>query len=89
MNPDSGEILKRGRLGHGSNYYASPVAAAERLLVIDTAGKVAIVTTEAQWSVLSTSDLADRCYATPALANGLVFIRGENSLYCFRRTDPS
>ena len=89
MNPENGEIVKRARLNHGANYYASPVAATGRLLVIDTAGKVAIVSTDAQWNVLSTSDLVDRCYATPALACGLLYLRGENHLYCFGDTNRS
>jgi outer membrane protein assembly factor BamB len=90
MNPENGEILKRARLGHGAKYYASPVAASGRMLLLDTEGKAAIVTTEAEWKTLSTTDLADRCYATPSLANNRVYIRGEDNLYCFRSTnEPS
>jgi outer membrane protein assembly factor BamB len=87
MNPENGEILKRARLGHGAKYYASPVASAGRMLLLDTEGKAAIVTTEAEWKTLSTTDLADRCYATPALAHHRVYIRGENHLYCFRSNE--
>jgi outer membrane protein assembly factor BamB len=83
MNPENGEILKRARLNHGSNYYASPIAAAGRLLVIDTAGKAAITSTEAEWNVLSTSDLAEACHATPAVANGKLFVRCASHLFCF------
>ena len=83
VDPASGNILKRGRLGHGSAYYASPVAAGGRLLVVDTAGKMAVVSAAAEWEVLGTSDLAEKCYATPAIAGGCVFVRGEASLFCF------
>jgi outer membrane protein assembly factor BamB len=89
MNPENGEIIKRARLGHGAKYYASPVASTGRMLLLDTEGKAAIVTTEAEWKILSTTDLADRCYATPALAHNRVYIRGENHLYCFRSTDEA
>lgn len=83
VDPESGEILKRGRLNHGSKYYASPVAAGGRLMVVDTEGKVAVVSAETQWEVLGTSDLVEKCYATPALAGGCVFVRSEKSLFCF------
>jgi outer membrane protein assembly factor BamB len=89
MNPENGEAIKRARLGHGAKYYASPVASAGRTLLLDTEGKAAIVTTQPEWKTLSTTDLADRCYATPALANSRVYIRGENNLYCFRSTDEA
>jgi hypothetical protein len=86
VDPESGEILKRGRLNHGSKYYASPVAAGGRLMVVDTEGKVAVVSAKAEWEVLGTSDLGEKCYATPAIAGGFVFVRSEKSLFCFGGT---
>jgi outer membrane protein assembly factor BamB len=84
VDPTTGNILKRARLNHGATFYASPVAAGGRILLIDTEGKMSVVTAEAEWSVLSTTQLGQRCYATPAVANGSVYIRGENDLFCFR-----
>jgi outer membrane protein assembly factor BamB len=84
MNPENGEILKRGRLGEGAKYYASPVAANGRILLLDTEGKIAVATTDSEWKVIATSKLEDKCYATPAIANGCVFVRGEQNTYCFR-----
>ena len=82
VNPDTGEILKRARLGEGAKYYASPIAAGGRMLLLDTEGKLAIATVEADWKVLGSSNINDRCYATPAIANGSIFIRGDHTLYC-------
>jgi len=83
VDPASGNILKRARLNHGSAYYASPVAAGGRLLVVDTAGKVAVVNAAAEWEVIGTSELGEKCFATPAIAGGCVFVRSEKSLFCF------
>jgi outer membrane protein assembly factor BamB len=83
FEPEKGEVVKRGRLGQGSKYYASPVAADGRLYLIDTEGKVAVVSAEAEWKVLATSDLAEPCYATPAIAGGRCFVRSERNLFCF------
>jgi outer membrane protein assembly factor BamB len=83
MQPDSGEIIKRARLGHGAKFYASPVAATGRLLLIDTEGKISIVSAEAEWKVLSTSLLGQGCYATPAITGDRIYVRGESDLFCF------
>jgi hypothetical protein len=68
VNRNTGEIIKRGRLEPGGRFYASPVAAADN--------------GEAEWKVLSTSQLNETCYATPAIAGGCAYIRGESHLYC-------
>jgi outer membrane protein assembly factor BamB len=87
LDPTSGKILKQARLNHGAKFYASPVAAAGKLLLIDTEGKIAIATAEADWKIVSTTQLDQRCYTTPAIAAGSVYIRGETDLFCFRAAD--
>lgn len=87
MNPETGEILKRARLGHGSGYYASPVAADGKLYLVDTDGQLAVVSAEAEWKVLSTGSLGESCHATPAIANRCIYIRSQQSLYCFGQAE--
>jgi len=84
VDPASGEILKRARLNHGSKYYSSPVAADGRIYLIDTEGKIAVVAAGREWKVLGTSELGESCYATPAIAGGSIFVRGESHLFSFR-----
>lgn len=83
LNAATGEVLKRARVGSGAKYYASPIAAEGRILLLDTEGKAAVVSAEAEWQTHRTTDLKDRCFATPALAAGKVFVRGAGHLYCF------
>jgi outer membrane protein assembly factor BamB len=83
FDPESGEIVKRDRLGHGSRFYASPVAADGRIFLIDTDGKIAIVEAGKDWKVASTSELGEGCYATPAISGGRMYVRGESNLFCF------
>lgn len=83
VDPGGGEVVKRERLGQGSQYYASPVAAGGRLYLIDTEGKIAVVEAEGDWKAAATSELGEKCYATPAIANGRVYVRGERNLFCF------
>jgi outer membrane protein assembly factor BamB len=87
MDPATGEIIKRARLNHGSGYYASPVAAEGRIYLVDTDGKLAVVSAEPEWNVLSTSDLGENCHATPAIANGRIYVRTGKTLYCFGKQE--
>jgi hypothetical protein len=83
VNRNTGEDIKRGRLEPGGSFYASPVAAAGRLLLVDTDGNLTVVSGEGEWKILATNQLNEACYATPAIAGSRVFIRGESNLYCF------
>jgi outer membrane protein assembly factor BamB len=83
FNPATGAIIKRGRLGRGGAFYASPVAAAGKLLFADTDGELNVVSADGQWTVLATSQLGEACYATPEIAGGRIYIRGEQHLHCF------
>jgi hypothetical protein len=83
VNRTTGEIIKRGRLEPGGRFYASPVAAAGKLLVVDTDGNITVVSGESDWKTHSTSQLDEACYATPAIAGGCAYIRGESHLFCF------
>ena len=70
-------------LPHGGTFYASPVVAAGKLLLVDTEGNITVIAADAEWTVLSTTQLDEGCYATPAIASGCVYLRGESHLFCF------
>ncbi len=59
------------------------LAADGRLLLIDTEGRIAVVRAGAEWDTISTSELGEECYTTPAIAGGRIYIRGERNLFCF------
>ena len=42
-----------------------------------------MLSAEPQWKVLSTARFDDDVYATPALADGNIFLRTRHYLYCF------
>ena len=54
-----------------------------RIYLIDTDGKLAVVSAEAEWNVLHTSDFSEGCHATPAIAAGRIYVRTGKTLYCF------
>ncbi|MGH8246552.1 MAG: PQQ-binding-like beta-propeller repeat protein, partial [Gammaproteobacteria bacterium] len=84
FDPATGAILKQGRLRDAiGNYYASPVAADDKIFLPSETGKVAVVSPGADWQLLRVNDLGESCYATPALAGGRIYLRTGESLYCF------
>jgi len=42
-----------------------------------------VLTADAQWRELATADFEEDVYATPAIADGRIYIRTVGHLYCF------
>jgi hypothetical protein len=59
------------------------VAADGKIYTVSQNGKVAVLKAGAQWELLSVNDLAEECWATPAIAGGRVYIRTKTTLFCF------
>jgi outer membrane protein assembly factor BamB len=84
VDPETGKLLRQERVKDAlGDYYASPVAGDGKIYLASLDGKVSVLQAGADWRVLSTSDLAERVVATPAIADGRVFIRTEGTLYAF------
>jgi hypothetical protein len=44
---------------------------------------VSVLKAGALWEVLAVNDLEEEAYATPAIADGKIYLRTRNTLYCF------
>lgn len=86
FDPATGNVLKQGRL-HGAidKYFSSPVAADDKVFLIGQGGQVSVVKATGEWEVLAVNELDDECYATPAIADGRIYIRTRSALYAFGR----
>jgi len=84
FDPANGNVLKQGRL-HGAidKYFSSPVAADDKVFLIGQGGQVSVVKASGEWEVLAVNELDDECYATPAIADGRLYIRTRSALYAF------
>lgn len=86
LDPKSGDVLKQARLkGATDRYYSSPIGADDKVYLISEKGKVSVLNAAPQWEVLALNDLADECYATPAIAGNKLYVRTRGTLYCFAR----
>jgi outer membrane protein assembly factor BamB len=84
FDPATGAVIKQGRLrGAIDKYFASPVAADDKVYVIGQAGAVSVLKAAGAWDVLSVNELDDEVFATPAIADGRIYIRTRSALYCF------
>jgi outer membrane protein assembly factor BamB len=84
LNPDTGELLKQGRLtGAPGPVFASPVAADGHVYFTTEAGAVVVVLPGADLTVKTVNALNEDAYATPAIADGRLYVRTTQALYAF------
>jgi outer membrane protein assembly factor BamB len=84
FDPETGKLLREERLKDAiGDYYASPVAAGRKVYFISQSGKLTVVQAGADWKVISTADLEEDTLATPAIANDRLYVRTDQTLYCF------
>jgi len=84
FRPRTGEVLEKGRLDDAvDTFYASPIAGDGKLYFVSEHGLVVVLAADGGLEPLSTADLGENVYATPALAPGRVYVRTTEALYCF------
>ena len=64
-------------------FTSSLVAADGKLYAISERGAVYVFAAEDEMRQLAKNDLNARCYATPAIVDGQIFLRTQDTLYCF------
>jgi outer membrane protein assembly factor BamB len=90
FDPATGQVIKQGRL-HGAidKYFSSPVAADDKVFLIGQGGQVSVLKAAGDWEVLKVNQLDDECFATPAIADGQIYVRTRSALYCFGKKGQS
>jgi outer membrane protein assembly factor BamB len=81
----TGEVVYLGgRIPVPSTFTASPVAFGNKLLFTSEDGDTFVVRAGPVHEVLRTNSVGEPVYASPALADGMVFIRGERHLFAIK-----
>ena len=84
LNPQTGTVIKQGRLtGALGPHFASPVAADGRIFFTTEAGAIVVVAPGGDFVPLAINELGEDTYATPAFADGRVYVRTSAALYAF------
>ncbi len=85
LDAASGEMLKQDRLrGQSENYYASPVAGDGKVYFAAHNGVIAVLRAGGNQELLASNALDEDIFATPAIADGRLYVRTVSSLYCFQ-----
>jgi outer membrane protein assembly factor BamB len=86
LNAKTGEpYYQQQRLPKPYNFKASPVGANGKLYLATENEDVVVVKMGETFEVLATNTLKDQMFiATPAIAGGSLYLRGQNTLYCVR-----
>jgi outer membrane protein assembly factor BamB len=71
------------RIRNIGDYYASPVAGDGKIFVTGENGFIVVLEQGSKLNILALNDVGEACLATPAIADGRIFVRGRQSLFCF------
>ena len=69
-----------------TGFYASPLVIDGMVYAVSAAGDVYVFAAEPTFRLLARNELGETVRATPAVADGRLFIRGERQLYCFAKS---
>jgi outer membrane protein assembly factor BamB len=80
----SGRVMWKEKLGR--HHSASAVASADgKLYFTSDAGETFVIKAGPKYELVSKNELGEECYASPAISDGQIFLRGVDHLYCIKR----
>ena len=83
LDAKTGEVkYDGGRVPIPATFTASPVAFDGKILLTSEDGDTFIVRAGPKHEILGTNSLSEPVYASPAIADRKIFIRGERNIYC-------
>ncbi|PYP83129.1 MAG: pyrrolo-quinoline quinone [Blastocatellia bacterium AA13] len=82
-NAKTGERLYQQRIGDkGGAYSASPIAADGKIYLSSEDGDIFVVKAGPTYELLADNAMGEVMMATPAISDGMIFVRGQNTLFC-------
>jgi outer membrane protein assembly factor BamB len=79
----TGKEMWNVRLGGSTEVAASPILIDGKIYSIDEKGRVFVFAAAPKFKSLAENDLKEDVFASPAVADGKLYIRGANHLFCF------
>ena len=76
----TGKVLWKTRLGR---HHSSPVLVEGLAFFISDSGEINVIKPGPKFERVAQYQLGESCYASPAISNGQVFVRGFQHLFCF------
>jgi outer membrane protein assembly factor BamB len=85
----TGKLRYRNRLGAGGPYYSSPVAAAGKIFLASGEGTIVVLAAGDTFDVLAKNELHEPIFATPAVLDGVLYVRTAAHLFAFAQKSPT
>jgi outer membrane protein assembly factor BamB len=83
IDAKTGEVKYEGaRPPVGASFMASPVAYDGKLLIVSMDGDAFVLKAGPTFEVLKTNPMGEPLAASPAIAKGRLYIRGEKTIFC-------
>ncbi len=76
-------FYQKERLGVGGEYYASPIAVGDHLIVCAHRGNVFLIKASKIMEIVHVTNLKEKIFATPAVVDSKIYIRSANHLWSF------
>jgi outer membrane protein assembly factor BamB len=78
-------IFGPSRLDDNSEYYATPLAIDGHVVICSSAGSLYVLEAADELKIVRTVEFEERIFATPAVADGTIYLRTAEALYAFGR----
>lgn len=78
----TGKVVWNQQILKGDTY-SSPILVGDQIVAIAESGQIAVLKADKTFAEPTLTDLGEKVYATPAFADGKLYIRGDKSLFCF------
>jgi len=84
FSTENGESVRGPkRVGSGGDYFASPVLGDGKIYCAGENGHVVVLQNSPDYKQLADNDMHESIMATPAIADGRIFVRTRTQLFCF------
>ena len=83
IDAKTGELAYRKRVPGARAFWASPWSQDGKVFCLDDGGTTHVLAGGPEFRVLAKNVLGQRCWSTPAIADGSLFLRTVDNLYCF------
>jgi outer membrane protein assembly factor BamB len=83
----TGKQIYRQRIPGAAAFWTSPWAAEGKIFCLDDAGTTHVLDAGPEFKVLGTNKLNELFWASAAVADGSIYLRGVDNLYCIHTTE--
>ncbi|MEM8670078.1 MAG: PQQ-binding-like beta-propeller repeat protein [Planctomycetota bacterium] len=82
VDAKTGRLEYEKRVGNARAFWASPWSDNEHVFALDASGNTHVIAAGDEWKVVAVNELEQQAWGTPAIANGRIYLRTVDHLYC-------